>query len=142
MARGPLLSAGRARDGADTGHRSGHRGAVSAVPHLSLLQRRKHARVPSRATAGAEGEPAAIVREHRAGIVVRPGDGPGLVDALRTLSGDAALRQEFGANGRHAAERLFDKCEIDNDFIEYLERLDRSAPAVGDVPRPVPSERT
>jgi len=90
----------------------------------------------------AEGEPAAIVREHRAGIVVRPGDGPGLVDALRTLSGDAALRQELGANGRHAAERLFDKREIDNDFIEYLERLDRSAPAVGDVPRPVPSERT
>ena len=74
--------------------------------------------------------------------VVRPGDGPGLVDALRTLSGDAALRQELGANGRHAAERLFDKREIDNDFIEYLERLDRSAPAVGDVPRPVPSERT
>jgi glycosyltransferase involved in cell wall biosynthesis len=85
----------------------------------------------------ASGEPAAFVREHNAGIVVAPGDGPGLVEALRTLSADAALRQQLGANGRRAAERLFDKVDIDNAFIEYLERNVR--PAHGSIPQPARS---
>ena len=87
----------------------------------------------------AGGEPAAFVREHRAGIVVPPGDGPGLVEALRTLSADAALRRQFGANGRKAAERLFDKIDIDNAFIEYLEHNQRTAPADDRVARTAPS---
>jgi len=89
----------------------------------------------------AGGEPAAFVREHRVGIVVAPGDARGLVEALRTLSTDAALRQELGANGRRTAERLFDKLDIDNSFIEYLERHERTARAGGRVPRPAPSGR-
>lgn len=87
----------------------------------------------------AGGEPAAFVREHRVGIVVAPGDGPGLVEALRTLRADVALRQELGANGRRTAERLFDKVNIDNAFIEYLEDHRRTAPAARRVPRPAPS---
>ena len=87
----------------------------------------------------AGGEPAAFVREHRAGIVVSPGDGPGLVEALRTLCADPVLRQQLGANGRKAAERLFDKADIDTAFIDYLEHNHRIAPADGGVPRPVPS---
>ena len=87
----------------------------------------------------AGGEPAAFVREHRVGIVVAPGDARGLVDALRTLSADAALRQELGANGRRTAEQLFDKHDIDNAFIEYLEDNHRTAPAAGRVPRAAPS---
>jgi len=90
----------------------------------------------------AGGEPAAFVREHRVGIVVAPGDARGLVEALRTLSTDAALRQELGANGRRTAERLFDKHDIDNAFIEYLEHNLRAAPADGRVPRPAPSGPT
>lgn len=87
----------------------------------------------------AGGEPAAFVREHRVGIVVAPGDGPGLVEALRTLRADAALRQELGANGRRTAERLFDKADIDTAFIEYLEDNQRTALAVPRVPRAAPS---
>jgi glycosyltransferase involved in cell wall biosynthesis len=87
----------------------------------------------------AGGEPAAFVREHRVGIVVAPGDARGLVEALRTLSSNAALRQELGANGRRTAERLFDKHDIDNAFIEYLEHNHRTAPADGRVPRAAPS---
>jgi len=87
----------------------------------------------------AAGEPAAFVREHRAGIVVAPGDGPGLVDALRTLSADPALRRELGANGRRTVEQLFDKGDIDKAFIEYLEAHQRTAPAARQVPRPAPS---
>ncbi len=87
----------------------------------------------------AGGEPAAFVREHRVGIVVAPGDARGLVDALRTLSTDAALRQELGSNGRRTVEQLFDKVDIDNAFIEYLEHNQRAAPAGGRVPHPAPS---
>ena len=89
----------------------------------------------------AGGEPAAFVREHRVGIVVAPGDARGLVEALRTLSADATLRQELGANGRRTAEQLFDKLDIDNAFIEYLEHNQRAAPAGGRVPRPAPSRQ-
>jgi glycosyltransferase involved in cell wall biosynthesis len=89
----------------------------------------------------AEGEPAAFVREHRVGIAVAPGDARGLVEALRSLSDNAGLRQELGANGRRTAERLFDKVDIDNAFIEYLEHNQRAVPASSRVPRPVPSGR-
>jgi len=87
----------------------------------------------------AGGEPAAFVREHRVGIVVAPGDGPGLIEALRTLRADPALREELGANGRRTAQRLFDKADIDTAFIEYLEDHQRTAPAVPRVPRAAPS---
>lgn len=87
----------------------------------------------------AGGEPAAFVCEHRVGIVVAPGDLRGLVEALRTLSTNAAMRQELGANGRRTAEQLFDKVDIDKAFIEYLEHNQPAAPAGGRVPRPAPS---
>src|SRR6266568_4972914 len=47
----------------------------------------------------AEAEPATIVREQEAGLVVGPGDIGALSGALRTLSRDPNLRQELGANG-------------------------------------------
>src|SRR2546430_11023912 len=55
----------------------------------------------------AEGEAAQIVRQHDAGMCVAPGDLAGLVQALRTLSGDADLRARLGANGRAAAIQFF-----------------------------------
>src|SRR5689334_17290008 len=89
----------------------------------------------------AGGEPAAFVREHRVGIVVAPGDARGLVDALRTLSADPALRQELGRNGRRTAEQLFNKLDIDNAFIEYLEHNQRVAAADDRVPRAAASRQ-
>ena len=70
----------------------------------------------------AEGEAARIVREHNAGIVVAPGDVAGLVEALRTLSGNAELRYRLGANGRAAAVRFFDRGKVAGKCIEFLER--------------------
>jgi glycosyltransferase involved in cell wall biosynthesis len=69
----------------------------------------------------ATGEAATIVREHRAGLVVEPGDIAGLADALRTLRDNPALRAELGANGRRAALRHFDRAEIARRFIAMLE---------------------
>jgi glycosyltransferase involved in cell wall biosynthesis len=68
-----------------------------------------------------EGEPAAIVRENRAGLVVRPGDAGGLDAAVRRLAGDRSLRAEYGANGRRAVLDRFDRRHIANAFITYLE---------------------
>ena len=69
----------------------------------------------------ADGEAAEIVREHQAGIVVRPGDIQGLIEALRTLHEQPALRQTLGENGRRAAEQYFDRKKIVTRFIEHLE---------------------
>jgi len=70
----------------------------------------------------AEGEAAQIVRQHDAGMCVAPGDLAGLVQALRTLSGDADLRARLGANGRAAAIQFFDRKHIAVKFVELLER--------------------
>jgi len=70
----------------------------------------------------AEGEAARIVLDHDAGMVVAPGDVAGLAHALQTLSSNAALRSRFGANGRAAAVRFFDRSYIAGEFIEFLER--------------------
>jgi glycosyltransferase involved in cell wall biosynthesis len=69
----------------------------------------------------AEGEAAEIVREHQAGLVVKPGDIIGLVQALRLLSSQPSLRQTLGVNGRRAAEQHFDRTQIATRFITHLE---------------------
>ncbi len=84
----------------------------------------------------ADGEPAAIVREQQAGLVVGPGDTAGLVAALRTLSRDVHLGRELGANGRRAAERLFNQVEIDARFVAFLEHEYELARAVHAPPSP------
>ena len=69
-----------------------------------------------------EGEAARIVREHDAGIVVAPGDLPGLVQALSLLSSDPDLRGRLGGNGRAAAVRFFERSRVATTLIELLER--------------------
>ncbi len=71
--------------------------------------------------AEAEGDPARIVREQEAGLVVKPGDTAALTRALCTLAGDPALRHRLGTNGRRAAERHFERREIANRFVDFLE---------------------
>jgi len=70
----------------------------------------------------ATGEPAEIVREHGAGIVVAPGDVAGLAQAVRTLCGDPELRHELGRNGRAAVEVHYDREKIIGRFMRHLER--------------------
>lgn len=72
----------------------------------------------------AEGEAADIVQRHRAGLVVKPGDIGALVEALRTLYKDPALRRHLGNNGRQAAVEFYDREKIVLAFEKYLlERL-------------------
>jgi len=69
----------------------------------------------------AEGEAAELVRQHEAGIVVKPGDIRCLVDAIRTLHMQPSLRRALGENGRRAAEQYFDRTLIATRFIDQLE---------------------
>ena len=69
----------------------------------------------------ADGEAAEIVRQHQAGVVVKPGDIKGLMEALRTLNNQPSLRETLGRNGRRAAEQYFDRTKIATRFIEQLE---------------------
>ena len=68
----------------------------------------------------ASGEAADIVREHNAGIVVKPGDRDGLIRAIRTLQTDPDLRRRLGVHGRRAVEKYFDRSTIVSKFVEYL----------------------
>lgn len=70
----------------------------------------------------AEGEAAEIVREHKAGLVVRPGDIEGLVAAVRQLLRNPSLGREFGENGRKAAVQYYNRKDIAETFITYLEQ--------------------
>jgi glycosyltransferase involved in cell wall biosynthesis len=68
----------------------------------------------------AEGEAAQIVKDHRAGIVVTPGDIPGLVAAFRHLIEDFELRRSMGQAGRRAVEKYFDRTEIIQQLAAFL----------------------
>lgn len=69
----------------------------------------------------ASGEPAEIVEQYQAGIVVEPDNISGLVNALQMLRDNPELRQELGRNGRRAAEDSFNREKIVAGFITYLE---------------------
>lgn len=68
----------------------------------------------------AEGEAADIVREAGAGLVVAPGDTPGLADALLRLHRDPDARRRMGRAGRAAALARFDRSAIAADFLRHL----------------------
>jgi glycosyltransferase involved in cell wall biosynthesis len=74
----------------------------------------------------AEGEAADIVREHEAGVVVKPGDIEGLIEAIRMLHLQPSLRRTLGENGRRAAKQLFDRTTIMTHFVEHLESAMRT----------------
>jgi glycosyltransferase involved in cell wall biosynthesis len=69
----------------------------------------------------AEGEAEQIVLKAQAGIVTKPGDTQGLIDALHKLSSDSLLRHQFGNHARNAVELCFNRHRINSDFVKYLE---------------------
>lgn len=68
----------------------------------------------------ASGEAANIVREHKSGYVVNPGDIGSLGSAIQELKNRPELCEELGANGRRAAENHFDRSVFIQRFIDFL----------------------
>ncbi|MCY4355104.1 MAG: WcaI family glycosyltransferase [Truepera sp.] len=69
------------------------------------------------ATADPDTELHRVLNDHRAGILVPPGDSEQLAGAIERLAEDPNLRAEYGANARRCAEQQLDKGAI-------LERLE------------------
>jgi colanic acid biosynthesis glycosyl transferase WcaI len=69
----------------------------------------------------ATGEPAEIVRQHQAGLVVSPGDITALAQAIRTLRTEPEKAAQFATNARRAAVAHYDRGQIAESFIAYLE---------------------
>lgn len=69
----------------------------------------------------ADGEPAQIVREARAGIVVAPGDIRGIAEAIQRLCADPQERRRLGEAGRRTARAKYDRAKIAERFERFLE---------------------
>ena len=68
----------------------------------------------------ATGEPVRIVEASQCGFTVTPEDPDALASAILKLASDRALRNEFAAAGRVAAERSYDRTVISARFVDYL----------------------
>jgi colanic acid biosynthesis glycosyl transferase WcaI len=69
----------------------------------------------------AEGEAADIVTTANSGIVVQPGDINGIKQAILLLEKKPSSCENFGVNGRRAAQEYYDRVAIVDRFIDYLE---------------------
>lgn len=72
------------------------------------------------------GDGAAIVEQHRTGIVVPPMNAEALAESIRMLAGDHALRAELAAGARRAAP-LYSRSRQADATLEVLERAVREA---------------
>lgn len=76
-----------------------------------------------------------IIRASRSGFVIDPGDVEGAMDALSTLAGSAALRQQMGQNARQYYESHFGRQRSVSKIIDILERAGRPPEILGAAER-------
>lgn len=70
-----------------------------------------------------EGEVSRIVRHHKCGFIVEPGDSLGLAVAISSLADDAGLRAEMGRRARVASEETFSKSSALHSWSKLLAAL-------------------
>lgn len=75
-----------------------------------------------------ESEMAGIIREHRCGFVVEPGDVPGLVQAVRTLARNPRLCAAFGRRGRATVVRRYRLATAAERYLGLLAPLQPGFP--------------
>jgi glycosyltransferase involved in cell wall biosynthesis len=88
-----------------------------AVP--SKLYETMASGLPALLVAG--GEPAEIVANAEAGVAVSPGDIESLTSAIRALVSDKARRHDLGLGGRKAAVDNFNRDQIVEQFMVFLD---------------------
>lgn len=72
-----------------------------------------------------------LVEDGRSGLLVPPGDAPGLAEALRRLANDPDLRTRLGTAGR---ARIKDEFDVGKNAAKLVRHFNRSAPT-GTSPR-------
>jgi colanic acid biosynthesis glycosyl transferase WcaI len=70
-----------------------------------------------------DGEIARLVREHRCGISVAPGDAENLADTLRRWSGTPQATREMGARARQMLDAQFTKRRALEQWSQLLARM-------------------
>ena len=68
----------------------------------------------------AENEAAGIVNGAGCGIVVKPGDVQGIVNAIKKLAEDPKTRKQMGENGYQAVVKKYNYERIFGEFSDYL----------------------
>lgn len=68
---------------------------------------------------------AGLIREHRCGISVPPGNAAAFADALEKMADNRSTLLEMGRNGRILAAREFDRRLLADRFVDVLEAVAR-----------------
>lgn len=66
---------------------------------------------------------AEMIKEHKCGIAVPPGDPDAFADALCHLADHPEKRPEMSSNARKLAETNFNRHQLANKFVSYLEMV-------------------
>ena len=82
---------------------------------------------PIIAVAASDGEIATLVRRHRCGVVIDPGDGGLLADALRRLRADHRILAEMGRCARAMLDAHFTRRQAFERWRDLLEEIPHAA---------------
>jgi glycosyltransferase involved in cell wall biosynthesis len=66
---------------------------------------------------------AEIIQENNCGIVVEANNPEAFADALEAMANNRDLINQMGLNSRKLAEREFDRKNLGNHFVDFLERM-------------------
>lgn len=66
---------------------------------------------------------AGMIKEHNCGIAVAPEDPVAFAGALMTMADNRELTRQMGKNGRTLAEKDFNRVDLGNRLVDYLENL-------------------
>jgi len=69
------------------------------------------------------GDTPKIINENKCGLAVAPADPQALAEAILKLYNDKSLREEFGSNGRLAAENIFSREVCVSRYEEIMKGL-------------------
>ena len=77
---------------------------------------------------GVEGNAAELVKEANAGICIEPENELELLEALKRLHADPALRESFGQQGQQHVQAHYDRDQLANDYLEIIQQSITSRP--------------
>lgn len=66
---------------------------------------------------------AEMIEECKCGIAVEPENPSAFAEALERLADDRKMAEHMGMNARHLAERNFNRLDLANRFVDFLERV-------------------
>lgn len=72
---------------------------------------------------GVDGNAREVLEAAEAGIFIEPGNADALIDTIRTLSEDPALRAQFSKNGLKYVTQHYNRDELANNYISVLETV-------------------